>query len=220
MPDVAALRPVLEAELERCSPSRDHPLIAALADGRATPAQLRELARQQWVFHRRFPPILSSLAAHCEPGDLAARLAAEADSQAGRHGPSRADRWAPIAAALGVDEAGLAAAEALPTTETMLRTQAAVAALPHPTGYVALQVGVNGESLPHMPTRRSALVERHGVPAALADDYFGSFPGGAVLDGLLAPVADRDADRAAVVDALRSILRVRWGYFDGIAAAR
>lgn len=217
MPDATRITPLLVSELEACAPSRDHPFIAALVAGRATPAQLRELARQQWIFHQRFPPVLATLASRCAPADLAARVVAEADAQAGRDGPSRAERWAPIAAALGVDRAELADARALPTTEAMLETQAAVAALPHPAGYVAIQIGVNAESLPHMHARRAALVERYGVAAALADGYFGDFPGGDVVDALLAPVAGQELDPTVTLDALRVVLRARWAYFDGIS---
>lgn len=220
---IEELRSRVAAELDSCAVGRDHPVHRALVAGRFSDAGLRELARQQWAFHAAFPKVLAALAAGCDDRPLRARILADAhDQETGAlSGRGRLEMWAAIAAVWGLHREDMEAAPLLPTTETMITIQEAVARRPFPEAWVGIQIGVYGESAAHMQARRIAMERDYGVTGAPLD-YFAVQDADHVIGRLLEPVAPllpADAvDRA--LQALRLVLHARWNYFTGIGAAR
>ncbi len=216
------LRRRVDAELDRCAVGRDNPAHRALVAGELGGEALRELACQQWAFHAGFPKVLAALAAGCDDRALRARILADAhDQETGAlSGHSRLDLWAAVAASWGLGARELEAAPMLPTTEAMLTIQESVARRPFPEAWIGIQIGVYGESAPHMEARRRAMERHYGVTGTSLD-YFGLQAADDIVGTLLEPVApllaDGGIDRALA--ALRLVLHARWNYFSGIGDA-
>lgn len=220
---VDELRRRVEDELERCAVGRDHPFHRALVAGDLGRPELVELARQQWLFHVRFPAVLAALAAGCGDPQLRAPIltdAYEQDTGAVSGTGSRLQLWRAVASTWGVADQDLDEARALPTTDAMLAIQDWVARRPFVEAYVGIQIGVYAESAPHMPARRRAMEDAYRVVAP-GLDYFAARAVADPVGESLEPIEPMvtSASIAPAAAALRLVLHARWSYFDGIAAA-
>ncbi len=223
MAGVDDLRRRVVEELDRCAVGRDNRVHRALVAGELPPAVLHELARQQWLFHAAFPGILAALAAGCPDPPLRARILADAYEQetgalSGVGG--RLELWEAVCACWGIGSDELRAARPLPTTEAMLALQASVARRPFVEAYVGLEVGVYGESAPHMAARRAAMERQYGVSGS-GLDYFSAQTVEDQLAALLEPIGPLLREEAVepALAALRLVLHGRWNYFTGIGCA-
>ena len=221
--DRAELRRSVAAELDACAVGRDHPVHQALVAGTLDSAALRELGCQQWHFHAAFPSVLASLAGGCDDRALRADILADAlEQESGRlsGGPSRLELWCDVSRQWGLTVEDLRESRSLPGTEAMIALQTSVARGPFPAGYLAIMVGVYGESAPHMGHRRAAMECHYGVRGE-ALRYFSDQQDPDRLDRFVATASRLliPDQHGAALHALRLVLHGRWQYFTSIGQA-